>query len=202
MDQYVTGASIRELREQRKMTQADLAAMLAVSDKAVSKWETGRGYPDITLLEPLARALGASVTELLSGNAVRNTNASANMARCKFYVCPVCGNVLVSTGEAAISCHGIELSPLEAEEPDERHIIHVDRVEDELYVQVEHPMTKLHYISFIAAVSPGRVQLVKTYPESNAETRFKIDCIRSIYVYCNKDGLFKILPPARQPRQR
>lgn len=202
MNQYVTGATIRELRERKKLTQADLAAMLAVSDKAVSKWETGKGYPDITLLEPLGQALGVSVAELISGNAVRNTNVSANMARCKFYVCPVCGNVLVSTGEASISCHGVELSPLEAEEPDECHAIRAERVEDELFVQVEHPMTKTHYISFIASVSPSRVQLVKTYPESDAQTRFKIDGIRAIYAYCNKDGLFKTLPPARRPANR
>lgn len=194
MNQYVTSTTIRELREHKKMTQADLAAILSVSDKAVSKWETGKGYPDITLLEPLSQALGISVTELLSGNAIRNTNVSANMARCKFCVCPICGNIIVSTGEAAISCHGVELTPLEAEAPDDRHAIHAERVEDELFVWVDHPMTKTHYISFIAAVSAGRVQLVKMYPESNAETRFKLDGIRALYAYCNRDGLFMRRP--------
>ena len=194
MNQYVTSTTIRELREHKKMTQADLAAILSVSDKAVSKWETGKGYPDITLLEPLSQALGISVTELLSGNAIRNTNVSANMARCKFCVCPICGNIIVSTGEAAISCHGVELTPLEAEAPDDRHAIHAERVEDELFVWVDHVMTKTHYISFIAAVSAGRVQLVKMYPESNAETRFKLDGIRALYAYCNRDGLFMRRP--------
>lgn len=194
MNQYVTSTTIRELREHKKMTQADLAAILSVSDKAVSKWETGKGYPDITLLEPLSQALGISVTELLSGNTIRNTNVSANMARCKFCVCPICGNIIVSTGEAAISCHGVELTPLEAEAPDDRHAIHAERVEDELFVWVDHPMTKTHYISFIAAVSAGRVQLVKMYPESNAETRFKLDGIRALYAYCNRDGLFMRRP--------
>lgn len=195
MNQYVTGAAIKELRERMKLTQADLAERLAVSDKAVSKWETGRGYPDITLLEPLSQALGVSIAELISGNAVVNTNVSANMENCKFYVCPVCGNVLASTGEASISCHGIELVPLEAEEPDEIHEIRANRIEDELFVQIEHPMAKTHYISFIAAVSPGRVQLAKTYPESSAEARFKIDQVSALYVYCNKDGLFKLDRP-------
>lgn len=191
MNQYVTGATIKKLREQKKMTQADLADVLAVSDKAISKWETGKGYPDITLLEPLAQALGVSITELISGNTVVNTNVSANMARCKFYVCPVCGNILASTGETSISCHGLELMPLEAEQPDERHAITLERVEDELYVHVDHPMSKRHFISFLAAISPDRVQLVKTYPESNAEARFKIDQVSQVYAYCNKDGLFK-----------
>lgn len=192
MNKYVTGTTIKELREQKRLTQAELASLLTVSDKAISKWETGKGYPDITLLEPLAQALGVSITELISGNTVVNTNVAAKMTRCKFHVCPVCGNVIESTGEASISCHGIELLPLEADPADERHAMHIERIEHELFVRVEHPMTKQHYISFIAAVSPHRVQLVKTYPESDAEARFMIDQIDAIYVYCNKDGLFRV----------
>ena len=194
MNQYVTGAAIKELRERMGMTQADLASKLTVSDKAVSKWETGKGYPDITLLEPLAQALGVSVMELISGNTVVNTNVSANMACCKFAVCPVCGNIITSTGAASVSCHGVELVPLDAEAPDGDHAIEMSRIEDELYVRVEHPMTKRHFISFLAAVSSSRVQLVKTYPESSAEARFKIDGLRAVYAYCNKDGLFKVRP--------
>lgn len=194
MNQYVTGTTIKELRERKHLTQADLARELAVSDKAVSKWETGKGYPDITLLEPLAQVLGVSITELISGNTVSNTNVSANMTRSKFYVCPVCGNIIVATGEASISCHGVSLIPLETEEPDEHHAITVERSDGELYARIQHPMTKQHYISFIAAISPNRVQLVKTYPESNAEARFKIDYVRAIYYYCNKDGLFRVRP--------
>ncbi len=192
MNQHVTGAAIKELRERKGLTQGGLAQQLAVSDKAVSKWETGRGYPDITLLEPLAQALGVSVAELFLGEAVVNTNVSANMARSRFYVCPVCGNVVSSVGEASVSCHGVQLVALDAEDFDEAHAAVVERVEDELYVQVSHPMTKRHYVSFIAAVSSNRVQLVKTYPEGAAEARFKIDGMSAIYYFCNKDGLFKV----------
>ena len=81
MNQYVTGAMIKRLREARNMTQHQLAARMQISDKAVSKWETGRGYPDISLIEPLSAALGVSVIELLSGENVINTNRSANMLR-------------------------------------------------------------------------------------------------------------------------
>ena len=56
MDQYVTGMTIKSLREKNKMTQLMLADKLGVSDKTISKWETGKGYPDITLLEPIAEA--------------------------------------------------------------------------------------------------------------------------------------------------
>ena len=190
MDQYITGAVIKQLREQRKMTQLELAGVLGVSDKTVSKWETGRGYPDITLLEPIADAFGISVPELISGNKVLNANVAANMLRSKFYVCPVCGNVIHSMGETVVHCHGVQLLPAEAEEADEDHGISIERVEDEYYVRIEHEMSKTHYISFIAALSSDRAQLLKLYPEGNAEARFKINGVRKILYYCNRDGLF------------
>ena len=194
MNQYVTGAVIRELREKSRMTQARLAEKLGVSDKTVSKWETAKGYPDITLLEPIAEAFRISVTELISGNTVFNSNVSANMLRSRFYVCPVCGNAIHSMGEAAIHCHGILLTPLEAEPADERHRLFIERVEDEYYVRIDHSMTKDHYISFVAAASSDEMQMVKLYPEGNAEARFKIRGVRRIFFYCNRDGLFSINP--------
>ena len=194
MNQYVTGAVIRELREKSRMTQARLAEKLGVSDKTVSKWETAKGYPDITLLEPIAEAFRISVTELISGNTVFNSNVSANMLRSRFYVCPVCGNAIHTMGEAAIHCHGILLTPLEAEPADERHRLFIERVEDEFYVRIDHSMTKDHYISFVAAASSDEMQMVKLYPEGNAEARFKIRGVRRIFFYCNRDGLFSINP--------
>ncbi len=190
MDQYVTGTMIRTLREKKGMTQAELAEKLYVSDKAVSKWENGKGYPDVSLLESIAEVFGISVTELLSGKAVQNMNTSGNMLRSKFYVCPVCGNVLHSMGEAEIHCHGVKLIPSEAERSDEQHMILMEGVEDEYFVRIEHEMTKAHYISFMAAVSGDRLQMVKLYPEGNAEARFKTSSVKRIYFYCNRDGLF------------
>ncbi len=194
MNQYVTGTVIKQLREKNKMTQLQLAEKLGVSDKTVSKWETAKGYPDITLLEPIAEAFKISVTELISGNTIHNENISANMLRSKFYVCPVCGNVIHSMGEAAIHCHGIQLAPLEAEPVDERHITVIERIEDEYYVRIDHSMTKEHYISFVAAASSDDVQIVKLYPEGSAEARFKIRGVRRILFYCNRDGLFIVDP--------
>ncbi|MBQ4426049.1 MAG: helix-turn-helix domain-containing protein [Lachnospiraceae bacterium] len=191
MDKYVTGAMIRRLREDRKMTQEALAEKIHVSGKAVSKWETGQGFPDISLLEPLAKALGISVIELFSGECVRNENRAANMLKGKFYVCPVCGNVIRAAGEATVSCCGVTLPSLEAEEPDEAHTIQVETVEDEYYVSVTHPMTKEHSISFLAAVSDQGVQFVKLYPEGNAEARFKRSGVRLLLAYCSHHGLFQ-----------
>ncbi len=190
MNQYITGTTIKELREQRKMTQLMLAEILGVSDKTVSKWETAKGYPDITLLEPIADAFGISVPELISGHRIKNVNVSANMMRSLFYVCPVCGNVIHSMGEAVIHCHGVQLLPAEAELTDENHKVFIERVEDEYFVRIEHEMTKTHYISFIAAISSDRCQTVKLYPEGEAEARFKINGVKKIFFYCNRDGLF------------
>lgn len=191
MDNYITGAVIKRLREEKGITQAQLADMIGVSCKAVSKWETAKGLPDITLIEPLSSALGVSVLELMSGEAVINKNISANMLRSKFYVCPVCGNVIRATGEVLVSCCGITLPPLEAEDTDEEHSIVIEKVEDEYFVTVNHDMTKAHYISFIAHVTTDRVQLQKFYPEGNAETRFSLRGRGYLYIYCNRHGLMK-----------
>lgn len=193
MDKYITGDVIRTLREKKNMTQEQLAERLFVSSKAVSKWETGKGYPDISLIEPLAGELGISVVELLSGNCITNTNRSSDMYKSRFCVCPVCGNVIASVGEALVMCCGITLPPMEAEEPDEEHRISVEKIEDEYYVSIDHPMTKDHYISFIAAVSDSGIQLSKMYPESNAETRFRTSLVRYIYAYCNRHGLYRVV---------
>ena len=192
MNQYVTGAMIKKLREARKLSQNELAAKLSVSGKAVSKWETGRGYPDITLLEPLSDALGVSVMELLSGKDVTNTNRSCKMERTRFYVCPLCGNILRATGEAVISCCGVTLPPLEAEEPDESHSCAAEMSEDELYLSFPHEMSKAHYLSFVAAVRDNGCEMVKLYPEGGAEARIKAGGVRRLYCYCNRHGLFRL----------
>ena len=191
MDNYVTGTAIRALRESRSMTQEELAAQIFVSAKTVSKWETGKGFPDINLLEPLAATLGISVIELLSGHAIHNRNQAANMIRGQIYVCPICGNVIQSAGAAVVSCCGITLPALEAEDADADHQIQVEIVEDEYDVSVHHPMTKGHYISFLLAVSDRRNQFVKLYPEESAEARFMIGGVRYLYAYCNRHGLFR-----------
>ena len=194
MDKYVTGVIIRRLREKKKMTQEELAEKIFVSGKAVSKWETGNGLPDISLLEPLAKALDISVIELLSGDAIQNRNKCANMAKVKLYVCPVCGNVIQAAGEAVVSCCGITLPPQEAEEADDEHRIRTEVVEDEYFVSLQHPMTKDHFISFLMAVSDQGIQFVKLYPEGNAEARFTVSRTRQLFAFCNRHGLFCVKP--------
>lgn len=191
MDTYITGSTIKKLREAKGITQSQLAEEIGVSDKAVSKWETAKGLPDITLIEPIAKFLGVSVMELMSGDTVMNKNISANMLRSKFYVCPVCGNIIHTTGETVISCCGIALPPLEAEDVDDFHKINIEKVEDEHFITIDHEMTKSHYISFIAYVVSDKIQLIKFYPEGNAETRMQFRGRGFLYIYCNKHGLIK-----------
>ena len=190
MNNYVTGTTIRHLREDRGMTQAELGEKIGVSSKTVSKWETAKGLPDITLLQPLAQALGISVIELMNGEPIINRNVSANLLRGKFYVCPLCGNIIHCTGSTVVSCCGINLPPLEAEAPDEDHGITIENVEDEHFITVRHPMSKAHFISFLAFVTCDRVQLVKLYPEGEAQTRLQLRVMGRLYWYCNRHGLF------------
>ena len=194
MNAYVTGTTIKQLREKRNLTQAELADRIGVSSKTVSKWETAKGLPDISLLQPLAQALGISLIELMNGEPIENKNTSGNMLRCKFYVCPLCGNIIHSTGNSLVSCCGITLPPLEAEEAELSHGISIEPVEDEHFITVNHPMTKQHYISFLAYVTSDRIQMVKLYPEGNAETRMQLRGFGMLYWYCNQHGLFKRKP--------
>lgn len=192
MNQYVTGAMIKRLREQKGLTQFQLALELGVSDKSISKWETGKGHPDVSLLEPIAKALDVSLAELFAGESVSNKNVSCNMLKGQFYVCPVCGNVIFSTGQSVVSCHGITLPPLEAETPDEAHNVSVETIEDECYITSVHKMSKNHFISFFAVLSDDGCQIRKLYPEGPAEAYFKKSRQRWIYYYCNQHGLFRV----------
>ncbi|WP_370743193.1 XRE family transcriptional regulator, partial [Ruminococcus callidus] len=156
-----------------------------------------KGLPDITLLEPLAKALHVSVPELISGTAVTNRNRTANMLKTQWYVCPLCGNVISAAGEGAFHCCGIALPPLVPEEPDESHTISVECMDGEYFVRMEHPMTKSHYLSFFAAVTSERVTLVKLYPEQEPETRLPARGRGWLYACCNRHGLFRIPLPKR-----
>ena len=191
MNNYITGSTIKKLREDKNMTQLQLAEKIGVTAKAVSKWETAKGLPDISLIEPLSQALGVSVMELMSGETVINKNASSNMLLSKFYVCPVCANTIHSTGAAVISCCGITLPFLEAEDIDSDHTITIENVEDEKFITINHEMSKKHFISFISYVTTDKVHFVKLYPEGNAETRIQFRGKGYLYIYCNRHGLMK-----------
>lgn len=187
MNSYITGDIIKELREKKGYTQGKLSEILMVSEKTISKWESKRGLPDITLLEPLAKALGISLAELFNGKAIINNNKSANMLKTNFYVCPICGNVITSIGEGVYSCCGNELLNEIAEEDNKLNVKFVD---NEIYINMDAKMTKEDYISFIAYVSYNSIQLTKLYPEQECEATFIRNGGGLIYYYNNKNGLF------------
>ena len=189
---YVTGNIIKELRENNQLTQRQLADQMQVSDKTISKWETNRGLPDISLIGSLAECLHVSVAELLAGEYVVNSNLSANMHKVHFYICPLCGNVIVSAGEGSYSCCGITLPMAQIEESDEAHKISCEILDQEYYIHMNHAMEKDHYISFIAYVTSERVELVKLYPEQNVECHFSRKGHGMFYAYCNRHGLFQV----------
>lgn len=200
MGRYVTAEIIKSLREGKRLTQRELASAVGVTDKAVSKWESGRGLPDISLIDALAQALGVSVAELLTGDVRENANRAGNMMRSKFYVCPICGNVVHAMGEGSFSCCGVQLMPQEAEDADgdDAHRVHVERIENDWYLTLDHPMTKQHYLSFAAYVTSDTVSLKKLYPEQSPEVRFPMRSSGLLYVFCNQHGLFRLKTPRIQ----
>lgn len=88
MDTRRTGGLIRSLREERGLTQLQLAQLVGVGDKAVSKWERGGGCPDVSLLPALAAELGCPVETLLAGSLSPDEAQGGTMKRTAFRICP------------------------------------------------------------------------------------------------------------------
>lgn len=189
MDNSRVGSLIRSLRNEKNMTQRQLAEPLGVTEQAVSKWERGLGGPDISLLPGLSEILGVNIEKILAGDLQPNDDDRGNLQRIKFYVCPGCGGILTSTGEAEISCCGRKLAKLELQPADEGHSLRIEPAEDEYYVVCNHEMSRTHYISFIACVTADKLLLTKLYPEQEAEIRIPWMHGAALYSYCTQHGL-------------
>ncbi|WP_312202136.1 helix-turn-helix domain-containing protein [Anaerospora hongkongensis] len=190
MDCEKTGKLIFNLRKEKAMTQKQLADVMNISDKAISKWERGLGCPDVSLLPELAQALGVNIEDILSGKIELNETVGGNMKKLKFFVCPQCNNLLTATGDANISCCGKKLEPLTAAKADENHMLTIEPMEDELFISSSHEMKKEHYLSFAAYVTGDRVSLIKQYPEWNMQFRLPKQGHGKLYFHCSKHGLF------------
>lgn len=184
------GNLIYELRKEKNMTQKQVAELMNISDKTISKWERGLGCPDISLLLELSQILGVSIEQILSGKVNLNDLVGGNMNKLKFYVCPKCNNLITSTSNATISCCNKTLEPLVAKKAEQFHKLDIEPVEDELYVTTEHEMKKEHYISFIAYVKGDRALIAKQYPEWDMQFRFRKSGHGKLYFYCVNHGLF------------
>ncbi|MCI8341627.1 MAG: helix-turn-helix domain-containing protein [Firmicutes bacterium] len=192
MDCSKTGALIFKLRKEKGMTQRELAEKMNISDRTVSKWERGAGCPDVSLLHELSKILEVDVLKMLSGDLEENSINGGNMKKSKFYVCPQCKNVLLSSGESDISCCGRKLMPLMPKKTDDNHKINVEEIENDYFITIEHDMTKEHYIAFAAHVSYDRVLLIKMYPEQAAEIRIPKVRRGELYIYCSTHGLLDV----------
>ncbi len=190
MDLQKAGALIRKLRLEKQMTQRQLAEKMGVAPKTISKWECAQGFPDVSLLPDLSDALGTDMTSLLSGQRNEKEKDGGNMKRIQFYTCPACGNILIATGGAEIACCGRKLGAMKARASDETHALHVEEMDGEWDVTLNHPMTKAHFIRFIACVGMERVLLVRLYPEQNAEVRMPKMPHATWYIGCSEDGLY------------
>ena len=191
MDQTKTGGLIRALRTQKGLTQKALAEAIGVGDKAVSKWERGLGCPDVSLLPEISRVLGVGLETLLSGSLDANDQERGNMKKLNFYVCPDCGNLITAATEAGVSCCGRTLLPLEPQKPEEP--LSVEKIDDSWFVSSPHPMTKDHYVSFVALLTGDTLFLRRLYPEWDLQTRIPAFGHGILLWYCTKHGLFRQL---------
>lgn len=190
MDNEKIGKLIYGLRKERNMTQLQLAEILHISDKTVSKWERGQGCPDISLLVDLSRVLGVDMEKLLSGRLEANEERGGNMKKLNFYVCPECGNVITTMTEAGISCCGKKLQPLEAVKAHDEERLLVENIENDYYISSDHPMLKEHYISFVALLTGDTLTLKKQYPEWDLQVRIPGRTHGKLIWYCTEHGLF------------
>ena len=190
MDNEKIGKLIYGLRKERNMTQLQLAEILHISDKTVSKWERGQGCPDISLLVDLSRVLGVDMEKLLSGRLEANEERGGNMKKLNFYVCPECGNVITAMTEAGISCCGKKLQPLEAVKAHDEERLLVENIENDYYISSDHPMLKEHYISFVALLTGDTLTLKKQYPEWDLQVRIPGRTHGKLIWYCTEHGLF------------
>lgn len=196
MDCAKVGKLILQLRKEKGLTQQKLADALNISNKTVSKWECGLGCPDVSLWTELSMLLGADIQKMLEGELTPNRPDSGRIDKIRFYVCPSCRNILVSTSEASIACCGRKLQPLMPKQPLEEHEITIEEMDADYYISIKHEMRKDHYVSFIAYVKNDRILLNRLYPEQSAEARIPVmQRGGNLYLFCVRHGLY-IYPKA------
>ena len=189
MDCVKIGKLIAKLRKEKNLTQKNVADALGIQNKTVSKWECGLGCPDLSLWPELSTILGVDMKQMMEGEITSNKPDSGNIDKVRFYVCPSCNNTLVSTGSASIVCCGRKLERVMPTDSSDIAKITVEEIDLDYFITFDHPMTKEHFISFVAYVKSDRVLLNRLYPEQSPTCRFPIMTGGKLYIYCNKHGL-------------
>ncbi|MDD6202366.1 MAG: helix-turn-helix domain-containing protein [Lachnospiraceae bacterium] len=190
MDNTKIGSLICRLRKENKMTQLELAEQMHISDKTISKWERGLGCPDISLISELSRIFNVDLEKLLSGQLDNNDDTGGNMKNLRFYVCPECGNLLVSMADASISCCGRKLQAIQPRKAKENEKLTVEIIENDYFISTEHEMNREHYISFVALLTGDTVMIRKQYPEWGLQVRIPVFAHGKLLWYCTQHGLF------------
>ena len=190
MDNTKTGRLICRLRKEHNMTQRQLADIMNISDKTVSKWERGLGSPDLSLLPELSKIFNVDIERLLDGEMAANKMISGNMRKMCFYVCPDCGNIITALADTVISCCGKKLKALQPHKVEDSEKLDVEIIENEYYVTTSHPMERHHYISFIAIVNSDSVHMKKLYPQWDVQARLPFFARGRLIWYCTEHGLF------------
>lgn len=193
MNAEKTGNLIRSLRTKKGLTQKELAQMICVTDKAVCKWEKGRGCPNITLISQLSKVLEVDIQSILQGYLDKNKKIGENMNHLKFYKCPTCGNLVTSIKSVELSCCGNKLSPVSAQtrsDPEYQPVI--QEFDGQYSIKFNHPMTKSNYISQVIVVRYDQIMTVNLYAES--EAIITIPQVRGIrlFVITNKSELIAV----------
>lgn len=108
---------------------------------------------------------------MLQGELNANDTVGGNMKKTKYFVCPVCNNLILATGDAAIYCCSRKLEPCVMQKVDDATKLNIENIEDDYYITSGHPMTKENYIAFVALSTGDRLELVRLYPEWDLQAR-------------------------------
>ena len=189
MDPSKTGRLIRQLRTKQGLTQRALAERLFITDKTVSKWETGGGCPDISLLPALSEVLGVSTETLLRGE-INEQEDNGTMNKTRFYVCPTCGGILTASAEADVQCCGQRLTPMTPQKAAEDDCLRMEAADGEWYISSDHPMTKTDHIAFVAFLTDSTLLLTRLWPEWALSVRMPYIPRGRLLWYSTTQGLF------------
>lgn len=190
MDNAKIGKLIYKLRKEKNLTQLQLAQMMLISDKTVSKWERGLGCPEVSLLAHLSEIFDVDLEELLSGELNTNDILGGNMKKIKFYICPNCSNIVTAMTDTTVTCCGKKLKETQPRKAEENEKLNVEIIENEYFVSSEHEMSREHYIAFAALLTGDSIIMRKQYPEWNFQTRIPILAHGKLLWYCTNHGLF------------
>lgn len=112
------------------------------------------------------------------------------MKKLRFYICPSCHNFIIAAGDALICCCGKRLKPVKAQKAQGENMLESSITDIDFYITSLHPMTKTHYISFVALITADGLYMKKQYPEWNLSCRIPYVGHGMLVYYCVQHGLF------------